>query len=42
MAAHHIKPESTGPTDEDIIFNEHDFEFIFDEAVDILSSMISQ
>merc|ERR1719378_1823434 len=42
MAAHHIKPEKTGPTDEDVIFNERDFEFIFDEAVDILSSMISE
>ncbi|CBY18858.1 unnamed protein product [Oikopleura dioica] len=41
MQKHDIKPQNVGPTDDDIIFSDQDFEFIFDEAIDILGKMIA-
>jgi len=37
---HGITPQNVGPTDDEIIFSDQDFEFIFDEAIDILGQMI--
>ena len=42
MQKHDIKPQNVGPTDDEIIFSDQDFEFIFDEAIDILGQMIAE
>ena len=42
MQKHGITPQNVGPTDDEIIFSDRDFEFIFDEAIDILGEMIDE